>query len=416
MQTFGPIHLVIIIAIVVIGLGLIFKGAGDTSTPSVSSNSALEVAAQPARPIGTPEIARRADDMPPPIERNENKVVKVELEAVQLIGEIADGTTYEYWTFNRTVPGPFLRVREGDTVEVSVTHAHDQMASQSHEVEEESFFHSFTVGSFITEAHAEGPLADTSHGPGMNHGGMSNEDHQAAGHGEHSIDLHAVQGALGGADGSRAGPNETKTFKFRADKAGIYVYHCGSPHVATHIANGMYGLILVEPKEGLSKVDREYYLMEGELYTSGSLGQKGHQEFNKSKLLNEDPEYVVFNGRPGALTGKNALTANVGETVRMYVGSSGQIASNFHVIGEVFDRVYREGDLLSPPARNVQTTVVPAGGASVVEFDVNYPGTYLFVDHALSRAIDRGAAGQLIVTGEKDTTLYEGEEKTSTGH
>jgi nitrite reductase (NO-forming) len=285
------------------------------------------------------------------------------------------------------------------------------MAKHS-EVEEASLFHSFSVGSLITEVHADGPIADASH----DHGGMSDEAHHAAGHGEHSVDLHAVQGALGGADGSRAGPNETKTFKFRADKPGIYIYHCGSPHVATHIANGMYGLILVEPKGGLPKVDREYYLVEGELYTSGSLGQKGHQEFSKAKLLSEDPEYVIFNGRPGALTGGNALTANVGETVRLYVGASGQIASNFHVIGEVFDRVYREGDLLSPPARNIQTTVVPAGGASVVEFDVNYPGTYVFVDHALSRAIDRGAAGQLIVSGEKDITVYDGEEKTSTGH
>jgi len=165
-------------------------------------------------------------------------------------------------------------------------------------------------------------------------------------------------------------------------------------------------MILVEPKEGMNPVDKEFYLVEGELYTSGPLGQTGHQEFSKEKLLAEDPEYVVFNGKPGALTGDGALTAEVGDRIRMYIAASGQVASNFHIIGEIFDKVFREGDILSPPAQNVQTTVVPAGGATMIEFTVDYPGTYVIVDHALSRALDRGAAGHLIVTGEPDPEIY----------
>ncbi len=410
MQSFNPMHLIVIIAICVIGAGLIFKGDG-VSDQVVSVAPAATVAAYvptPAQKVGTANISHAPQDVPPPLTRTENQTVKVALDAVQLVAEIADGTTYEYWTYNKTVPGPMVRVLEGDIVEVSVTHKHDHMVMSDEErALDEELFGTFSVSGFVSIANAQGMPA------GMD---MSNAAHMAAGHGEHSVDFHAAQGALGGADGSRAAPNETKTFTFKAAKPGLYIYHCGSPHVPTHIANGMYGMILVEPKGGLAKVDHEYYLVEGELYTSGPLGQKGHQTMSKEKLLNEAPEYVTFNGKPGAVTGDRALTAKVGETVRLFVGAAGQVTSNFHVIGEVFDRVYREGDLVSPPAQFVQTTLVPAGGATMVEFGVDYPGKYVFVDHALSRAVDRGAAGHLIVTGDADPSIYKGEIKASTGH
>ena len=230
---------------------------------------------------------------------------------------------------------------------------------------------------------------------------MNSEDmeHMAAGHGEHSIDLHAVLGPGGGADFTRVAPNETKGFQFKAMRPGIYVYHCASPHVPSHIANGMYGLILVEPKGGLAPVDKEFYVVQGEFYTTGNVGEKGHQELDKDKLLAERPEYIVFNGRKGALTGDHALRTRVGEKVRIFFGVSGQLASNFHIIGGVFDALYPEGDITSPPHRNVQTTIVPAGGAAMVEFTSEVPGKYLLVDHALTRAIDRGAIGELIVEG-----------------
>jgi copper-containing nitrite reductase len=407
--------------------------------------------ASPAKPVAIDDISTKADDIPLPIAytRTENKNIVVNLDAVQLVSELADGTTYEYWTFNSQVPGPFIRAMEGDTVEVHLTHSHDHIGVNTEESKD--FLHSFTIDSFtplaLAQGHEHAPGTPDDHhdvdttgihampdgtimnakgetlddakllpngniqlGSGQIVGGgegMTDAEHIAAGHGEHSIDLHAVQGFMGGAELIRTAPNDTEAFRFKAEKPGIYLYHCGSPHVATHIANGMYGMILVEPKGGLSPVDREFYVVQGEFYTKGSLGEKGHQEYSLEKLVSEDPEYVVFNGRMGALTGDNALRAKVGETVRIFFGVSGQLASSFHVIGEIMDKVYREGDILSPPAQNIQTTIVPAGGAMMTEFVVEVPGTYLLVDHALSRALNRGAVGQLVVEGNERPDLIE---------
>ena len=133
--------------------------------------------------------------------------------------------------------------------------------------------------------------------------------------------------------------------------------------VANHISSGMYGLILVEPPGGLPKVDREFYVMQGELYTDRPFGQQGHDEFSVEKLLAERAEYFVFNGAVGALTTEHPMKAKVGETVRIFFGVGGPNAtSSFHVIGEIFDRVYKEAAIGPPPATNVQTTMVPAGG------------------------------------------------------
>jgi nitrite reductase (NO-forming) len=224
--------------------------------------------------------------------------------------------------------------------------------------------------------------------------------HAAEGHGTHSIDLHSVKGPGGGALLSQVAHDETKIFRFTALKPGVYVYHCASPHIPTHVANGMYGMIVVEPAEGLPAVDREFYVMQGELYTAGRFGELGHQAFSKEKMLAEAPEYFVFNGRVGSLTGERALRAKVGERVRMYVGVGSHVASNFHVIGEIFENLYPEGALSSPPLHDVQTTIIPPGGAAVVEFTPKVPGKYLLVDHSLTRAIDKGAVAELIVEGE----------------
>jgi nitrite reductase (NO-forming) len=176
----------------------------------------------------------------------------------------------------------------------------------------------------------------------------------------------------------------------------------------------MYGLILVEPKKKMPTVDKEFYIVQGEFYSSGSLGRKGLQIFDAEAMLDGKPQYIVFNGRTGAVT-KN-MEAKVGDTVRIYVGNGGvNLISNFHVIGEIFDKVYREGDLISEPAKSVQTTLVPAGGAVAVEFKVDYPGNYILVDHALSR-LDRGAWGVLKVTGEVDPKIFSGDIQSGMGH
>jgi nitrite reductase (NO-forming) len=196
-------------------------------------------------------------------------------------------------------------------------------------------------------------------------------------------------------------------FEFTCLNPGLYVYHCATAPVGMHIANGMYGLILVEPEEGLPPVDREYYVMQSEFYTAGRYGEGGLQPFSMEKALEENPDYVVFNGSVGALAGDKALRAQVGEKVRLYVGNGGpNLISSFHVIGEIFDRVYIEGgDRINA---NVQTTLVPAGGSAITEFTCDAPGTLVLVDHSIFRTFNKGSLGMLKVEGPENKEVYSG--------
>ena len=289
--------------------------------------------------------------VPASVRRGPAKVV-VALETTEVRGVLADGVEYVFWTFNGTVPGPMIRVRVGDDVELRLTNG-----KTSKQI--------------------------------------------------HSIDLHAVTGPGGGATLTQAAPGKETAFRFKALNPGLYVYHCASPHIPTHIANGMYGLILVEPAGGLPTVDREYYVMQGEFYTRGAFGEKGLQAYDSGKGRIAQPDYVVFNGKVGALTGTGALAGRVGQTVRIFIGNGGpNLVSSFHVIGEIFDRVYPEGAVGSAPMANVQTTLIPAGGAAIVEFKLDVPGTYLLVDHSIFR-IDLGAVGQLKVDGSGPAGIFE---------
>lgn len=327
------------------------SGHGEAVTPT---------AIQPCTGCATDEIGRRADDLPPPIDRKEPRLVAVDLYTDELVAEMMPEVTYQYWTYNGKVPAPFIRARAGDQVEIRLSHGKPGAVHQRH------------------DEHASA-------------------EHSAAGHSAHSIDLHAVIGPGGGAPLTQVGQGEEKRFRFQATRPGIYVYHCASPHAPTHIANGMYGLILVEPEAGLPRVDREFYIMQGEFYTAGKFGDKGLQAFSKEKLLDEKPEYFLFNGRVGSLSGDRAMKAKVGEKIRLFVGVGSHIASNFHVIGEIFDNLYSEGALTNPPLNNVQTTVIAPGSAVMIEFTAEVPGKYLLVDHSLTRSIDKGALAELIV-------------------
>jgi nitrite reductase (NO-forming) len=291
-------------------------------------------------------------NVPTPVGRRKAKKLIVNMEILEEEGTMTDGTTYVYWTFGGTVPGSFIRTRVGDEVE------------------------------FTLSNHPDNKLP-------------------------HNIDLHAVTGPGGGATSSFVAPGHEKKFNFKTLNPGLYVYHCATAPVGMHIANGMYGLILVEPEGGLPKVDKEYYIMQGDFYTKGENGAPGLQPFDMQKAVDEDADYVVFNGKVGALTGDNAITANVGETVRLYVGNGGpNLTSSFHVIGEIFDNVMVEGgDLIN---KNVQTTSIPAGGAAIVEFRVDVPGTFILVDHAIFRAFNKGALGMLKVSGEENKDIYSG--------
>jgi nitrite reductase (NO-forming) len=290
--------------------------------------------------------------VPPPIDRAGNARVIVALETREMKSTLADGVEYTFWTFGGTVPGPFVRVRVGDLVELRLTNHHE------------------------------------SRNP-------------------HSIDLHAVTGPGGGAAVTQLGPGQSGAFEWKAMNPGLFVYHCATPSVPAHIANGMYGLILVEPEKGLPRVDREYYVMQGEFYTKGKTLAPGLQALDAAKLTSERPEYVVFNGRMGALMHDGALKAKVGETVRLFVGNGGpNLISSFHVIGEIFDTVYTEAAMGGTPARNVQTTLVPAGGAAIVEMTLQVPGRFLLVDHSIVRAMEKGALGALEVAGAEQLAVF----------
>ena len=293
--------------------------------------------------------------VPPHIGRLHPAKVVVNLEVVEVTKRLADGVDYTFWTFGGEVPGKFIRVREGDVVE------------------------------FHLNNHPDSKMP-------------------------HNIDLHAVTGPGGGAASTFTAPGHSSQFTFTAMRSGLYVYHCATAPVPMHISNGMYGLIFVQPKEGWAPADREFYVMQGDIYTQGRHGEPGLQIFDNTKAVDEHPTYIVFNGAVGSLVGDKALQASVGESVRLYFGVGGpNITSSFHVIGEIFDRVYPEGGM-KYVQENVQTTLVPAGGSAIVEFKVDVPGTFVLVDHSLTRAFNKGAIGMLKVTGKETPVLYSGKE------
>lgn len=329
-------------------------GEPAAQTPAASAEAASSAAQTAAEtPAGElpviDAVTTHAPEVPPAIDRDYPAKVRVKMETVEKTMKMDDGVEYHYWTFDGDVPGRMIRVREGDTVEVE----------------------------------------------------FSNNPSSTV---PHNVDFHAATGQGGGAAATFTAPGRTSTFSFKALQAGLYIYHCAVAPVGMHIANGMYGLILVEPKEGLPKVDKEFYIVQGDFYTKGKKGAQGLQPFDMDKAIAEQPEYVVFNGHVGSIAGDNALKAKAGETIRMYVGNGGpNLVSSFHVIGEIFDKVYVEGGKLIN--ENVQSTIVPAGGSAIVEFKVDIPGSYTLVDHSIFRAFNKGALGQLKVEGEENPEI-----------
>ena len=334
------------------------QAAKPAETPAATASAEAPAAASDSQAAAeTPSselpvvdaIMTHAPEVPPAIDRDHPAKVRVKMETVEKTMTMEDGVEYHYWTFNGDVPGQMIRVREGDTVEVE----------------------------------------------------FSNNPSSTV---PHNVDFHAATGPGGGAEATFTAPGHTSTFSFKALQAGLYIYHCAVAPVGMHIANGMYGLILVEPKEGLPKVDKEFYIVQGDFYTKGKKGAQGLQPFDMDKAIAEQPEYVVFNGHVGSIAGDNALKAKAGETVRMYVGNGGpNLVSSFHVIGEIFDKVYVEGGKLIN--ENVQSTVIPAGGAAMIEFKVDVPGSYTVVDHSIFRAFNKGALGQLKVEGDENPEI-----------
>ena len=317
--------------------------SADTSNTANTENIKTDGTSEELKMLAPPNV-------PTPVGTRAAKKIIVKLETIEKTGELADGTQYNFWTFNGTVPGSFIRARVGDDIELHL---------------------------------------------------KNNENNTFP----HNIDLHAVNGPGGGAEATFVAPGKEAVFNFKALNPGLYVYHCATAPVGMHIANGMYGLILIEPGGGLPKVDKEFYIMQGDFYTKGKFGEKGLQEFDMDKAIDEHPEYVVFNGNTASLLGDKELQVKTGETVRFFVGNGGpNLTSSFHIIGEIFDKVYIEGG--SKINDNVQTTVIPPGGASIVEFKATVPGEYVIVDHAIFRAFNKGALGKIKVTGPENPAVY----------
>lgn len=296
------------------------------------------------------DIGADYNAVPAPITRTTPETVEISITAKEVVAEVAPNVFFNFWTYNSQVPGPMLRVREGDTVILTLTN--DK-----------------------TSLHP------------------------------HNIDLHAVNGPGGGAVLTNVEPGESKTFKWKAIQPGLYVYHCATANVSTHNSHGQYGLILVEPKEGLPKVDKEFYVMQGEIYTMGDIGRQGMTVFDAQKLLDGNPTYVTFNGR---IEQKTGMEIKRGDKVRMYVGNGGvNLVSSFHIIGEIFDTVYPEGAMGPGSAlfKNVQTTLVPAGGSAIVEFVAEVPGRLILVDHALAR-MNKGAWATAMVKGAENPDVF----------
>ncbi len=360
---FRPIASSLPVAIACLALALGLAGCRGDSSPQAPVAASADTGGSLKGDFGPPQgepiqaVLTSPPEVPPPTHRKHPAKVIVDLEVRELDMEIAEGVTYTMWTFGGTVPGSFIRVRQGDTVE------------------------------FRLHNHPDSKMP-------------------------HNIDLHGVTGPGGGASSTFTAPGHSSQFTFKALNQGLYVYHCATAPVGMHVANGMYGLILVEPPEGLPPVDKEFYVMQGDFYTVGKYREKGHQAFDMQKAIDENATYVLFNGSEGALVGDNAIRANVGETVRLYVGNGGpNLVSSFHVIGEIFDKVWYEGG--TRYQENVQTTLIPAGGAMIADFHLEVPGGYVLVDHSIFRAFNKGALGILQVAGPENKAIYSGKEVDS---
>lgn len=332
-------------------------GGADDVLPAMVDRADLELAPEAEVNVAV------APEIPPPSGRTAPAVIEVEFEVVENVSTIdeATGTRFETWGYRIVdgedglvvgTPGPVIRGRVGDVLRFTITNP---------------------AGNAMP----------------------------------HNIDLHAVTGQGGGAEATTVAPGETATIEARLLYPGFFMYHCAYGDVPSHITHGMYGGILVDPETPLPEVDHEWYMVQSEYYTTGD-GDAVTED--RAAVRSEDPSHVVFNGAVGALAGDNALQMEVGQRARIYFVNAGlNLTSNFHPIGSHWDRVYQEAALLNEPLRGSQTTLVPAGGGTVVEMIGQVPQTVVLVDHALARAFDKGAIGQVVISGEENPEIFNGE-------
>ncbi len=318
-------------------------GHYNTMHGSIVVGNAAVISPEPAKPVTVDSIIRKPTNILPPVGIRPAKNISFTIITQEVVAEIEPGTTMQFYTFNGSIPGPLLRVRIGDNVTI-------------HLVNEATSLHT------------------------------------------HSIDLHAATATGGGAAYTQVAPGESKSFSFNASHEGVFIYHCASGHVPTHISLGMFGAISVEPVNGLPHVDKEFYVGQSEVYTKWVAGTKGNQIFDDQRELNEQPTYVTFNGKAFGLTDPNfSLNATKNDNIRIFFADGGpNLASHFHIIGEILDQVYYENSV-SPNMINAETVTVPPGSALMMQLTVEKIGKFILVDHSLSRAFDKGALGYLYV-------------------
>lgn len=326
--------------------GLTEKGGGDKH----------ERAAPPARPP-RPRIAADPTDMPAPVDWSEPRTHDITLTCEEMKAEIEPGVTFSYMTFGGRVPGPMIRVRQGDTVRFTLENLPDSVMV-------------------------------------------------------HNMDFHAVYGTGGGAEATNVAPGQAERIQFKATYPGAFIYHCAVPSFDYHVSSGMFGMIVVEPPEGLPPVDHEFYLAQQEVYTNKAAGEEGQHQFDFEAMLAENPTYVLLNGQKHALTesGFGALRTQTGDTARIFFVNGGpNLTGSFHAIGNVWTKAWREGATESAPARNAQTIGVPPGSCGIFEMEFPVPETIKLVDHAVTRSLRKGFLGHIKVDGAPRPEIYDPE-------
>ncbi|AZH25982.1 copper-containing nitrite reductase [Haloplanus aerogenes] len=326
--------------------------AGCPAAPQSDTDPTPQVDGMPKE---VDRVASDPTDVPDPIDRDQPKTHDITLQAQEVIAPIEEGNTFHFMTFDGQVPGPMIRVRQGDTVNLTFENL------------------------------------KSSNLP-------------------HNVDFHAVYGTGGGSEATDANPGETNTVKFQARYPGAFIYHCAVPNLDYHISSGMFGMIVVEPEDGFPEVDREFYLGQHEIYTQQHHGAEGRLNFDIEGMMNEEPTYVLFNGEkyPYIPDKYGSLEAETGETVRVFLVVGGpNYSSNFHPIGNIWKRAYRDGAVVDSPERYVQTMKVPPGSCMIGTMDLPVPERIYLVDHALSRYARRGLGAYLDITGEERPDIYD---------
>ena len=330
--------------------GCVGAPSSGSEADAITTRRAMEDAKTPT----VDRVAADPTDIPGPITRSEPATVDVTLRPEEVTAEIEDGVTFDFMTYNGQVPGPFVRVRQGDTVNVTFENPEENVMP-------------------------------------------------------HNVDFHAAAGPGGGAEATMTSPGETAKLSFQATYPGAYIYHCAVPNLDMHISAGMFGIILVEPPEGMPAVDHEVYLGQMEIYTDRPAGEAGHHRFDVPSMIREDPSYVVMNGEKYAIGGRHdPMNVKTGETVRVYFVTGGpNLTSSFHPIGSVWEEFWPQGSLSTPAQTHIQTWPVAPGSTAIATMNSPVPGDFKLVDHSLTRVARKGCMAVVHADGPEDPAIFD---------